>query len=170
MAGQAKHRATLSEAVKCSAAAADRPGGSLHRSSGLLPGEGSAIPLAPATAKEDDGVVPTVILDPLSRLAEDVRAAAWLLPEGDPLRGHLEMLGALPPTVDAWEEVLEPWLDAARHGLWPRLDGRGELAAAGALGVAALRAARELPEGSSLLSALRAAARWCFFLVRPDAR
>jgi hypothetical protein len=109
-------------------------------------------------------------VDPLSRLAEDVRAASWLLPDHDPLRAYLDMLAALPPSAAAWEEVLDPWLDAARHGRGPQLSERGEVAAAGALGVAALRAARDLPRDSALAPVLRAAARWCFFLVRPDAR
>jgi len=126
--------------------------------------------LAPVGAWRRICGVRAVALEPLTRLAEDVRAAAWLLPEHDPLRMYLDMLGALPPTADAWEEVLEPWVDAARRGEGPRLDARGELAVAGALGVAALRAARELPAQSALGMALRSTARWCFFLVRPDAR
>jgi hypothetical protein len=117
--------------------------------------------------------VQTVALDPLTRplcrLAEDIRVAAWLVPDQAPLRGYLDMLGALPPTSEAWVEVLEPWLVDARHGRGPRLDGRGEIAAAGALGVAALRAMRELPADAPLVPILRTAARWLFFVVRPDA-
>jgi hypothetical protein len=117
--------------------------------------------------------VPTVELDPLTRplcrLAEDVRVAAWLVPESYPLRGYLDMLGALPPTSEAWEEVLAPWLVDARHGRGAVLSGRGEIAAAGALGVATLRAVRELPADAPLVPLLRTAARWLFFLVRPDA-
>jgi hypothetical protein len=114
--------------------------------------------------------VQAVALEPLERLAGDVRAAAWLLREGDPLRAYLDMLAALPPTAEAWEEVLAPWLDAARSGRGPRLEDRGAVAAAGALGVAALRAAGELHDDLRIAAALRAAARWCFFLVRPDTR
>jgi hypothetical protein len=119
---------------------------------------------------DDDCRVHAVALEPLERLAGDVRAAARLLRDGDPLRAYLDMLAALPPTADAWEEVLAPWLDAARSGRGPRLEDRGAVAAAGALGVAALRAADELCHDLRIASALRAAARWCFFLVRPDAR
>ncbi len=119
---------------------------------------------------EEDCHVQAVALEPLERLAGDVRAAAWLLREGDPLRAYLDMLAALPPTAEAWEEVLAPWLDAARSGRGPRLEDRGAVAATGALGVAALRAAGELHDDLRIAAALRAAARWCFFLVRPDAR
>ena len=111
----------------------------------------------------------TLAANPLARLAEDVRAAAWLVPEREPVRAYLDMLAALPPEPEAWEEVLSPWLDEFRHGRGPRLEGRGELAAAGALGVAALRAVRDLPADSPAVPALRTAARWCFFLVRPEA-
>jgi hypothetical protein len=111
-----------------------------------------------------------VATDPLSRLAGDVAAAAWLLPDADPVRAYLEMAGALGACEEAWREVLEPWLDAARHGLGPQADCPGRAAAAGALGVSALRAARELPDGSPLIPVLRAIARWMFFSVRPDAR
>ena len=111
----------------------------------------------------------TVAVDALSRLTEDVRSAAWLLADDDPLRGYVEMLAALPPEADAWYEVLRPWLDDARHGRGPRLEEPGQLAVAGALGVAALSAARDLPHDAPLTAALRTAARWCFFLVRPDA-
>jgi hypothetical protein len=110
-----------------------------------------------------------VAADPLARLAEDVRAAAWLVPQHTPLRGYLELLSALPPVPEAWEEVLAPWLPAARHGGGPAFDGRGEIAAIGALGVAALRTVRDLPDDSTLAPMLRTAARWCFFRVRPDA-
>ena len=60
--------------------------------------------------------VQAVVLDPLVRLAGDVRAAAWLLPERHPLR-----------------------------------------------------AADDLCQDLRIAAALRASARWCFFLVRPDA-
>lgn len=128
-------------------------------------------PLVRRPGVPEDPSVPTIALelDALARLTEDIRAATWLLEDQSPLRAYLEMLGALPADPDAWEEVLAPWLDAARHGLGPRLEERGDLAAAGALGVAALRAARELPEGA-LAASMRAAARWCFFVVRPAAR
>jgi hypothetical protein len=113
--------------------------------------------------------VQAVALEPLERLGHDVRATAWLLSDGDPLRAYLDMLAALPPTAEAWEEVLAPWLDAARSGRGPRLEDRGSIAAAGALGVAALRTAEELRDDLRIAAVLRAAARWCFFLVRPDA-
>ena len=114
--------------------------------------------------------MPTVADTTLARLTEDVRAAAWLLDLDDPLRGYLDMLAELPPDPEAWDEVLQPWLDAARHGYGPRLEGRGQIAAAGALGIAALAAARDLPGEASLAAALRSGARWLFFLVRPDSR
>jgi hypothetical protein len=126
--------------------------------------------LAAASSSDTMRPVPATAVEPLVRLTEDVRAAAWLVPEHDPLRAYLDMLAELPPTPEAWQEVLVPWLDAARHGRGPALDGRGAVAAAGALGVAALRAARELSDVAGLSASLRAAARWCFFLVRPDAR
>jgi hypothetical protein len=105
----------------------------------------------------------------LERLAEDLGAAAWLLPHDDELRGYLVMLASLPAEHEAWLEVLEPWADDLRRGAGPRLEDRGELAAAGAVGVSALRASRDLPHDAPLAVALRAVARWCFFLVRPDA-
>lgn len=108
--------------------------------------------------------------DALGRLAQDVGAAAELLPGAHPLRGYLVMLAALPPDAEAWQEVLEPWLDAMRRGEGPVVEGRGELAAAGAVGVAALRASRDVPQRDPVAAALRALARWSFFLVRPDAR
>ena len=104
----------------------------------------------------------------LERLAEDVRAAAWFLPAEDDLRGYLVMLAALPSDDDAWLEILEPWIDDLRHGTGPRLDAPERMAAAGAVGGAALRASRDLPAGSELSAALRTVARWSFFLVRPD--
>ena len=113
--------------------------------------------------------MPTVADTTLARLTDDVRAAAWLLDLDDPLRGYLDMLAQLPADPEAWDEVLRPWLDAARRGLGPRLEGRGQVAAAGALGLAALAAARDLPGDAPLASALRHGARWLFFLVRPDA-
>jgi hypothetical protein len=111
----------------------------------------------------------TTTLEPLARLADDVAVSAWLLPAADPLRGYVEMLAGLPPTPEAWGEVLWPWLDAARRGHGPSLDEPGRKAVAGALGVAALRAVRDLPHDAVIAPTLRAAARWCFFLVRPDA-
>jgi hypothetical protein len=108
--------------------------------------------------------------DTLEALAEDLAAAAWLLPADDELRGYLVMLSSLPADPDAWLEVIGPWTGELRRGRGPRLERRGELAAAGAVGVATLRASRELEHDSPLAGALRAAARWAFFLVRPDAR
>ena len=106
----------------------------------------------------------------LRRLALDVEAAAWLLEAGDPMRGYLELLASLPPEAPAWLEVLEPWLDDARHGAGPAPAGRSQIAALGALGVAGLRAARELSGAEpALAAALRAVARWCFHQVRPSA-
>ena len=106
----------------------------------------------------------------LSRLADDVVASAWLLPEGDPVRGYLSMLAALPAEEDAWSEVLAPWLDTLRSGRVPQLGSAQQLAAIGAVGVAALRAAKDLPPETPVARALHAVARWCFFVVRPDAR
>lgn len=94
------------------------------------------------------------------RLAEDLRTAAWLLPSDDALRGHLELLGALPPRREAWEEVLRPWLHAVRGGTLPPLDTPPRLAAAGALAVITARAARELPEDDPVGVTLRCMARW----------
>ena len=108
--------------------------------------------------------------DVLARLAGDLGAAAWLLDAEDPLRGYFDMLGHLPADADAWYEVLVPWVDEARRGRGPECEDRGRIAAMGAAGVAALSAARELPHEPQLASALRALARWCFFLVRADAR
>jgi hypothetical protein len=112
----------------------------------------------------------TIATEALTRLTDDVRAATWLLADDDPMRGYLEMLAELPPDADAWHEVLRPWLDDARHGIGPKLRARGQVAAAGALGVAALSAARDLPHEAPLAAALRTGARWLFFLVRPDIR
>jgi hypothetical protein len=108
-------------------------------------------------------------IHPLTRLAEDVHASAFLLDPDNPLRGYLVMLASLPAEAGAWEEILTPWLTDLRHGAGPTLSERGHLAAFGALGVAALRAARELAEDPALAAGLRAAARWCFWLVKPDA-
>jgi hypothetical protein len=107
--------------------------------------------------------------DTLEALAEDLAAAAWLLPPDDELRGYLVMLSSLPAEPEAWFEVVGPWTDELRRGRGPRLEERGELAAAGAVGIASLRASRELEHDSPLAGALRAAARWAFFLVRADA-
>ncbi|HWT93978.1 MAG TPA: hypothetical protein VN238_13325 [Solirubrobacteraceae bacterium] len=105
---------------------------------------------------------------PLTRLAEDIHAAAFLLEPADPLRGYLVMLASLPAEAGAWEEILTPWLDDLRHGEGPAVTAREHLAAFGALGVAALRAARELDGDPALAAGLRSAARWCFWLVKPD--
>jgi hypothetical protein len=107
--------------------------------------------------------------DSLERLAEDLAAAAWLLPQDDELRGYLVMLASLPAEPEAWLEVLDPWAEELRRGRGPRLEDRGELAAAGAVGVSALRASRDLAPDAPLATALRSLARWCFFLVRADA-
>ena len=104
---------------------------------------------------------------PLARLAADLRAASFLLEEDDPLRGYLALLAALPPSEQAWSDVLEPWTDDLRRGLSPELTP-SRAAAAGAAGVAALRAADEIG-GGAVAAALRSAARWCFWLVRPAA-
>ncbi len=113
--------------------------------------------------------MPLTALDPLTRLAEDARVSAHLLAPGDELRPFVEMLGALPPEPDAWREVIEPWLGEARRGRGPALDAPGRAAVLGALGVAALRAAQDLPADERLAGVLTHAARWCFFMVRPDA-
>ena len=103
----------------------------------------------------------TTELDALVRLTDDVRVAAWLLPTDDELRGHLELLGALPPTIEAWEDVARPWLHAMRTTVALRFDSPPRVAAAGALAVAAARAARELGEDESVAVPLRCLARWC---------
>jgi hypothetical protein len=108
--------------------------------------------------------------DTLEALAEDLAAAAWLLPPDEELRSYLVMLSSLPAEPDAWLEVIGPWTDELRRGSGPRLEERGELAAAGAVGIATLRASRELEHDPALAGALRSAARWAFFLVRADAR
>ena len=106
----------------------------------------------------------------LQRLALDVEASAWLLEDDDPMRAYLELFASLPPEPAAWLEVLAPWLDDARHGRGPAPGSRPQVAALGALGVAGLRAARELSAAEPpLAAALRAVARWCFFRVRPSA-
>jgi hypothetical protein len=104
-------------------------------------------------------------MDVLARLADDLRVAAWLLPTDDELRGHLELLGALPPLLEAWDEVLRPWLHAMRTGAAPEFDTAPRVAAAGALAVAAAHAARELPEDEPLATPLRCLARWCARVV-----
>ena len=108
---------------------------------------------------------PTTDMDVLVRLADDVRVAAWLLPSDDELRGHLELLGSLPPRMDAWVEVARPWLHAMRAGGAPAFDSPPRVAAAGALAVAAARAARELGEDEPLGTPLRCLARWCARVV-----
>jgi hypothetical protein len=99
--------------------------------------------------------------DVLQRLAGDLQLAAWLLPTDDELRGHLELLGALPPTLEAWDDVLRPWLHAMRAGAAPAFESAPRLAAAGAMALATARAAQELDEHESLGVALRCMARWC---------
>jgi hypothetical protein len=106
----------------------------------------------------------------LEGLAEDLGAAAWLVDIDDPAHGYLVMLAELPAEPAAWLEVFEPWVDELRRAPAVDMDDGGRLAAAGAVGVAALRAARELRLDEPLAAALRAASRWCFFLVRADAR
>ena len=116
--------------------------------------------------------MPTTVTSPpttLTRLAEDLRVAAWLLPDEDPVRGYLEMLATLPADAEAWQEVLAPWLDELRRGGGPAMDDRARAGAAGAVGVAALRTARELPASEPLAASLQTVARWAFWLVRPAA-
>ncbi len=108
----------------------------------------------------------------LSRLADDVVASAWLLPEGDPVRAYLSMLGALPAEEDAWLEVLDPWLAETRRGLRPAFTDPSQIAAVAAVaaaGVSALRAARDLPHDAPVARALHQVARWTFYVVRPGA-
>ena len=115
--------------------------------------------------------MPTLLTsEALRRLADDVVASAWLLPDGDPVRAYLSMLGALPAEEDAWLEVLAPWLEEMRRGLGPELTDPLQVAAIAAVGVSALRAARDLPPDAPIARALHHTARWCFYLVRPDAR
>ena len=99
--------------------------------------------------------------DVLHRLAGDLKLAAWLLPADDELRAHLELLGTLPPELDAWDEVLRPWLHAMRAGGAPAFETAPRLAAAGAMALATARAAGELDEDEPLGVALRCMARWC---------
>ena len=113
--------------------------------------------------------MPATATAPLERLAQDIAVAALLLDERDPVRGYLELLAALPAEASVWTDVLDPWLDDARHGAGPPLAERRQVAALGALGVAGLRTARELGCEPALAAALRAIARWCFFRVRVDA-
>jgi hypothetical protein len=108
--------------------------------------------------------------EPLARLSGDVGAAARLLPGDDPLRGYLEMAAGLGACEEAWREALEPWVHDARHGLGPRADSPGRVAAAGALGVAALRTARDLPPDSPLAPTLLALGRWMYFAVGAGVR
>ena len=105
----------------------------------------------------------------LTRLAEDLRVAAWLLSDDDELRGYLEMLASLPPEPEAWHEVLAPWLDDLRRGAAPDLTDPARVAAAGAVGVAAMRSERELGVSEPLGADLRCVARWAFWLVSPSA-
>ena len=71
------------------------------------------------------------------------------------------MLGSLPAELDAWDEVLRPWLHAMRGGAAPGFETAPRLAAAGAMAVATARAARELDEDEPLGVSLRCMARWC---------
>jgi hypothetical protein len=103
----------------------------------------------------------TADTDVLHRLADDLKIAAWLLPADDELRGHLELLGTLPPTLAAWDEVLRPWLHAVRTADGLTFDSAPRLAAAGAMALATARAARDLPEDEPLGTVLRCVARWC---------
>lgn len=105
----------------------------------------------------------------LSRLADDVVASAWLLPEGDPVRQYLSMLGALPADEDAWLEVLDPWLGETRRGWRPAFTDPSQVAAVAAAGVSALRAARDLPQEAPVGRVLMQIARWTFYVVRPGA-
>ncbi len=111
----------------------------------------------------------TLVTDALTQLADDVMASAWLLPAGDPFRHFLSMLAALPADEDAWLEVLTPWADEMQRGWHPPGATPDHLPAAGALAVSALRTARHLPRESPLAPVLHKAARWGFFVVRPDA-
>ena len=114
--------------------------------------------------------MPTLLTsEALSRLADDVVASAWLLPEGDPVRAYLSMLGALPAEEDAWLDVLEPWLSETRRGWRPPFTDPSQVAAVAAAGVSALRASRDLPHDAPLGRALLQAARWSFYVVRPGA-
>ena len=99
--------------------------------------------------------------DVLQRLAGDLKLAAWLLPSDDELRAHLELLGALPPELEAWDEVLRPWLHAMRGGSALAFESASRLAAAGAMALASARAARDLDDDEPLGVALRTMARWC---------
>jgi hypothetical protein len=99
--------------------------------------------------------------DVLQRLAGDLQLAAWLLPSDDELRGHLELLGSLQPVLEAWEEVLRPWLRAMRDGAAPTLETAPRVAAAGAMALATARAAQDLDEHEPLGVPLRCMARWC---------
>ena len=99
--------------------------------------------------------------DVLQRLAGDLKLAAWLLPSDDELRAHLELLGSLPPELEAWDEVLRPWLQAMRGPSAPAFESAPRLAAAGAMALATARAARDLDEDEPLGVALRCMARWC---------
>jgi hypothetical protein len=114
--------------------------------------------------------MPTLVSSALTALADDVVASSWLLPEGDPLRQYLSMLATLPAEEEAWLEVLVPWAAQMRRGWDPGPREPVQLAAVGALAVSALRAAKELPAESALARHLHGAARWAFWLVRPDAR
>ena len=118
-----------------------------------------------------DGSVPamqTLATDALTQLADDVMASAWLLPAEDPVRQYLSMLAALPADEEAWLEVLAPWAEEMQRGWRPAAATAEHLPAAGALAVSALRTARQLPRESPLSPVLHKAARWGFFLVRPE--
>ena len=111
----------------------------------------------------------TLATDALTQLADDVMASAWLLPADDPFRQYLTLLAALPAEEEAWLEVLAPWAEEMQRGWHPPATTPEHLPAAGALAVSALRTARQLPRESPLSPVLHKAARWGFFLVRPEA-
>jgi hypothetical protein len=111
--------------------------------------------------------MPTLLTsEALSRLADDVVASAWLLPEGDPVRAYLSMLGALPADEEAWLDVLEPWLCETRRGWRPPFTDPSQIAAVAAAGVSALRASRDLRTTRRWTRA--AASRPLDLLLRPS--
>ena len=107
--------------------------------------------------------------DALTQLADDVAASAWLLDDQDPLRAYLSMFGALPADEEAWLDVLVPWSDDMQRGWVPAIPSLEQYAAIGAVAVSALRAARGMPSASPLAGVLHRAARWGFWIVRPEA-
>ena len=111
----------------------------------------------------------TIATEALVKLADDVVASAWLLPEGDPLRTYLSMFASLPADEEAWLEVLVPWAAEMRRGWDPGPLHAMHLPVLGALAVSALRTAKELPSDSALARHLHSAARWAYWLARPGA-